>query len=155
MRRRTAAVCLSVALTGSMLGAAVPAAADHTDPKAPLTPVEAQPGEPALATGEGTWKFIANLGPFQGTDLEFFSRNGATYVSAGTLGQAPNGTPGFIGQRVVQLTDVRGEMLEEPKIVADHGSSRCSINSSATGLQHDVQAVPLKQTELLIDTTDA
>lgn len=150
--RHRAAVTMSAVL-GLLLAA--PAAADHTAPTAPLTPIEAQPGAPALATGEGTWKFIANLGPMQGTDLEFFSRNGSTYVSAGTLGQAPTGTPGFVGQRVVQLTDSRGALLESPKVVADHGSARCTINSSATGLQHDVQAIPQKQTELLIDTTDA
>lgn len=139
--------------TALMLMAPGTAWADHTDPNGLLSPVVPQPGSPALTAGEGQWDFIANLGPMQGTDLEFFSKKGIDYVSAGTLGQAQSGTPGFIGQRIVQLTDAAGEIA--PKVVADHGSARCAINSSATGLQHDVQAVPRAETELLVDTTDA
>lgn len=152
MRRRTAA--LSTLLVATLVVAAAPAQADHTAPAAPLSPIEPQPGSPALTKGEGKWSFIGNLGPMQGTDLEFFSRDGVTYVSGGTLGQAPTGTPAFVGQRIAQLTDATGKSIA-PKVVADHGSARCEANSSATGLQHDVQAVPTKQTELLIDTTDA
>jgi hypothetical protein len=141
-----AAACLALVAQG-------PALADHTDPNTLLSPVVPQPSGGALTAGEGTWEFLANLGPMQGTDLEFFQKNGLDYVSVGTLGQAPDGTPGFVGQRIVQLTDADGEIA--PKIVADHGSSRCEANTSATGLQHDVQAVPAVETQLLVDTTDA
>jgi hypothetical protein len=134
--------------------AAPPALADHTSPDSPLTPQVPQSSVGAVEQGEGEWSFLANLGPMQATDLEFFSRGGRTYVSAGTLGQAPTGTPGFVGQRIVQLTDERGADTA-PTVVADHGSAHCEANSSATGLQHDVQAVPLVETEILVDTTDA
>lgn len=152
MRRRSR---VTAALTAGCLALLTPglAWADHTDPNSLLSPVIPQPSEGALTAGEGTWDFIANIGPMQGTDLEFFKKKGIDYVSVGTLGQAPNGTPGFVGQRIVQLTDAAGDIA--PKVVADHGSSRCDANSSATGLQHDIQAVPLVETELLLDTTDA
>jgi hypothetical protein len=130
------------------------ASADHTNPNGLLSPVIPQPSTGAITAGEGRWNFISNLGPMQGTDLEFFKKKGIDYVSVGTLGQAPSGTPAFVGQRIVQLTDTAGGEVK-PKVVADHGSSRCDANSSATGLQHDVQAVPAVETELLIDTTDA
>jgi hypothetical protein len=149
-RRSRVTVALTASLALLFPGTAL---ADHTDPGAPLSPVVPQPSGGALTAGEGEWKHLANLGPMQGTDIEVFRKNGLTYVSGGTLGQAPNGTPGFVGQRIVQLTDEAGEVA--PRIVADHGSARCSANSSATGLQHDVQAVPAVETELLIDTTDA
>lgn len=138
--------CLAVVAPGTAWG-------DHTDPTAPLSPVVPQPSTGALTAGEGEWEFIENLGPMQGTDLEFFTKKGIQYVSVGTLGQAQNGTPGFVGQRIVQLTDAAGEIV--PEVVADHGSARCAINTSATGLQHDIQAVPLVETEILLDTTDA
>ena len=127
--------------------------ADHTNPNGPLSPIIPQPAIGAIEQGEGDFQFIRNLGPMQGTDLEFFEKKGIQYVSVGTLGQAANGTPGFVGQRIVQLTDAAGKI--DPKVVADHGSARCSPSASATGLQHDVQAVPAVETELLIDTTDA
>jgi len=143
------ATCLALLAPG--LGAA-PASADHTDPTSPISPVVPQPGEGALTAGEGEWEHLANVGPMMGTDLEFFTKSGVTYVAGGTLGQAP--TPGFVGQRVVQLTDAAGEVID-PVIVADHGSAQCDANSAVTSLQHDVQAVPTVETELLVDTTDA
>ncbi|HVM27142.1 MAG TPA: hypothetical protein VM433_05630 [Mycobacteriales bacterium] len=155
MRRRAALIAL---LAAAVVGPAVPAFADHTSPATPLSPVAPQfsPAEPAVTAGDGEWDFIANLGPMQGTDLEFFEKDGVTYVSAGTLGQGPSFAPGFVGQRIAQLTDGSGAVLAEPKVVADHGSARCNAPAtSATGLQHDVQAVPLVDTELLVDTTDA
>jgi hypothetical protein len=145
----TALLCS--ALTGL---AAPPALADHTSPGSRLAPSVAQPSAGAVAQGEGRWSYVAGLGPMQGSDLEFFTRGGRTYVSAGTLGQAPTGVPGFVGQRIVQLTDKDGKDIA-PTVVADHGSAHCEANSSATGLQHDVQAVPLVETEILVDTADA
>lgn len=146
---------LAAVLLAPLLGAGAPALADHNDPTTLLSPVVPQGATGALTQGAGTWKHLANLGPMQGTDIEPFTRGGASYVSTGTLGQAPNGTPGFVGQRIVQLTDATGAVLPAPKVVGDHGSSRCQANSSATGLQHDVQAVPSQETQLLVDTTDA
>ena len=144
------------ALTVASLALLAPGAAiaDHTNPNGLLSPVISQPSAGAIEQGEGDFKFISNLGPMQGTDLEFFKKKGIDYVSVGTLGQAPTGTPGFVGQRIVQLTDAAGGEVK-PKVVADHGSARCDANSSATGLQHDIQAVPRVETELLVDTTDA
>ncbi len=157
MLRRPPVLLLAV-LTLPLLVLAGPAQADHTAPGAALSPIEAQPGSPALTAGEGTWKFIGNVGPMEATDLEYFTKGGVTYVSGGTLGQAPTRTPGFVGQRIVQLTDNAGQVAA-PKLVADHGSAHCEVTAASaagtTGLQHDVQAVPSVETELLIDTTDA
>lgn len=143
------AACLAVVAPG--LGSSS-VSADHTDPGAPLSPVVPQPSQGALTAGEGKWEYLGNVGPMMGTDIEVFRRDGVTYVAGGTLGQGP--TPGFIGQRIVRLTDAAGEVVA-PELVADHGSGRCDANSAVTSLQHDVQAVPAVQTELLIDTTDA
>jgi hypothetical protein len=137
--------CLALVAPGTAWG-------DHTAPTSPLSPVAPQPAEGAVTAGEGEWQHLANLGPMMGSDLEFFRRDGVTYVAAGTLGQGPG--PGFVGQRIVQLTDAGGEVTE-PTVVADHGSAQCDANTAITGLQHDVQAVPQAQTELLVDTTDA
>jgi hypothetical protein len=151
MRSRASALA-GLAAVALVLGTAGTASADHTSGQ--LSPVVPQPSVGAVTSGTGTWTFLQNIGPMQGSDLEFFSRDGVTYVSAGTLGQAPSGTPGLVGQRIVALTDDRGRYVP-PKVVADHGSASCEANRSATGLQHDVQAVPTRQTQLLIDTTDA
>lgn len=156
MRR---AVVLPTAVLGLVVILGGPAAADHTNPLS-TNPVAPQPSAGALTAGKGSWQFLSNLGPMQGTDLEFFSKNGINYVSGGTLGQGPAvapgvGSPGFVGQRIVQLTDAAGAVA--PKVVADHFSAACTggLTTSATGLQHDVQAVPRIETELLIDATDA
>ena len=160
MHRRAA---MTVLLAVAVAGPAAPALADHTDPGDRLSPIAPNlPAELAVTSGEGEWQHLANVGPMQGTDLEFFTKDGATFVSGGTLGQIeddlgdlPTGTTGFIGQRILRLTDGSGTVLEEPEVVADHGSAVCTTNSSATGLQHDVQAVPLEDASILVDTTDA
>lgn len=161
MRRRAAMTAL---LTVAVVGPAAPALADHTDPGDRLSPIApGLPAELALSSGEGEWQHLANVGPMQGTDLEFFVKDGVTYVSGGTLGQVeddvtgglPVGTTGFVGQRILRLTDASGTVLDQPEVVADHGSASCSTSTSATGLQHDVQAVPLEDTSVLVDTTDA
>ena len=143
------AACLALLAPG--LGSS-PASADHTTPTAPISPVLPQPATGALTAGAGEWEHLANLGPMMGTDLEFFRKGGATYVAGGTLGQGPG--PGFVGQRIVRLTDAAGAVVA-PEVVADHGSAQCDANSAVTSLQHDVQAVPAVETELIIDTTDA
>ena len=148
---RTAGVVVAT----MVLVAGAPAHADHTDPSSPISPLAPQPSQPALTAGEGTWEHVGNLGPMQGTDLEPFTVRGTTYVAGGTLGQGPDGVPGFVGQRIVQLTDASGAPVQ-PTVVADHGSAACEQPATGvTGLQHDVQAVPRTGTELLVDTTDA
>ncbi len=97
------------------------------------------------------------------TDIDFFTRGGNTYVSAGTLGIGPNAG----GQEIFQLTD--GNRVA-PKFVSAHPSASCISNpADATGLQHDVEAAPKggailntdvlqadrSATQLLVDATDA
>ncbi len=137
-----------------LLGGSPQALADHTDPTGALTPVLPQAAVGALEEGEGTWGFVGNVGPMQGTDLETFTKGGITYVAGGSLGQGPAPAP-IIGQRIVALTDATGTVVP-PTVVADHGSAQCTAPASGvTALQHDVQAVPKVETQLIIDTTDA
>ncbi len=153
--RRSRSLSLTCALTSVvLLGGSPQALADHTDPGAPLSPVLPQGSAGALTAGEGTWGFVGNVGPMEGTDLEPFTKKGITYVAGGSLGQGPpEGL--IIGQRIAQLTDADGKVIP-PKVVADHGSAQCLAPASGvTGLQHDVQAIPQVETELLIDTADA
>ena len=73
---------------------------DHAPPA--LTPAPA-PVKVAQFGGPGAkWEFVDSIvtgNPH--TDLDFFTRGGETFLSAGTLGVAPNGG----GQTIVQLTD--------------------------------------------------
>ena len=90
------------------------------------------------AGGNGaSWELVATFptgNPH--TDIDFFTRDGETYVSAGTLGAGPNGG----GQTILRLTD-RGEV--RPAFVAGHPSAACPSNPNSTpGLQHDVEATP-------------
>ena len=105
------------------------------------------------------------------TDIEFFSRDGVTYVSAGTLGVGPNNA----GQNIFKLTDDSGNVSPENiEYVSGHPSATCLADESAAlGLQHDVEATPkgkdvpiltniseqeeaqLGDTQLLIDATDS
>jgi hypothetical protein len=83
------------------------------------------------------------------TDIDFFTRNGDTYVSAGTLAAGPNGA----GQNIIRLTE-RGEV--RPSYVAGHPSAECPSNpNSALGLQHDVEASPKGGTVLNTDNRNA
>jgi hypothetical protein len=164
MRRRAPLALVALALV-ALAGA--PAGADHTDPNSPIVPIVQRPDE-ARTFGEGTWEHIANFGGvgLTGTDVKFFHRNGATYMTGGQLGQTQATS---VGQRVLQLTDEAGNV--DPKFVADHGSAYCPdpTNASATtGLQHDAavtprvygsdffsDAVAKPDAELIIDNTDA
>lgn len=149
MRTRTA---LPAALAALMvLATAVPAVADHTNPRTELAPTSPSNTGEGTDRGEGTWEFIANFPPNPGTDLELFKKQGDIYSSSGTLGQA---NAGHVGQRLLRLT-TNGEVA--PEWVADHGSANCPTAnpSGTTGLQHDVQIVRKKGVKLLIDTTDA
>ena len=139
---------------------AAPAAADHTNPRTPLsTPI---PGAPPAGTprGQGEWTFITNFKQNPGTDLRFFKRmvrlksgkvRTDTYASAGTLGQA---AAEHVGQRILRL--LTGGTLA-PQWWADHGSAHCETNNpgGTTGLQHDAAVTGRTNPRLLIDTTDA
>jgi hypothetical protein len=97
------------------------------------------------------------------SDIDFFTRGGDTYMSAGTLGIGPNSG----GQNIFRLT-VDG--VVDPSHVSAHPSAACpGIFTSATGLQHDVEAAPKGDAfqqqpnlhvargdaQILVDATDA
>jgi hypothetical protein len=147
---------------------AIPAAApghelDHNPPS--FNP-QAQPSMAAQSGGiEGVqWEFLASFptgNPH--TDIDFFQRGGKTYASVGTLGTGPNAG----GQSIFQLAD--GDKFDA-RFVAGVPTASCVSNpSAALGLQHDVEATPKastilntdvqgadrRETQLLIDATDA
>lgn len=150
MRAHRALLGLPALTAGVVLGlTAVPAAADHTEPSAPLAVLS--PGLPATPLQQqGQWQFIKNFPPNPGTDLKFFARDGAVYGIAGSLGQ---GNGQYAGQRIVRLTGADGAVA--PEWVADHGSAHCNPSRGVTGLQHDTVVTPPDDAELAIDTTDA
>ena len=83
------------------------------------------------------------------TDLDFFTKNGETYGSFGTLGIGANGG----GQEILQLTE-GGKVA--PKRVSFHPSANCLSNpGEALGLQHDVEATPKGGALLNTDVIDA
>jgi hypothetical protein len=145
---------------------AMPAvAAGHLDHTPPSFNQQGPPSLAAQSGGEGAkWEFLASFptgNPH--TDLDFFTQGSRTYVSAGTLGVGPNAG----GQTIFQLTD--GGKLD-PHFVASVPTASCLSNpSAATGLQHDVEATPKghailntdvlaadrRDTQLLVDATDA
>jgi hypothetical protein len=150
MRTRSFAVLGAVSLVAAqalLLGS--PARADHTNPSAPLSPIDGAPAPTLITRGEGTWAFIKNFPPNPGTDQKFFVKNGVTYVASGTLGQA---NTAHVGQRIVRLAN---STTVDPQWVADHGSASCPTAnpSGTTGLQHD--SAIAGNTEILVDTTDA
>ena len=117
------------------------------------------------AGGPGaTWEMVATFptgNPH--TDIDFFTKGGETYLSAGTLGTGPNGG----GQTILKLTN--GGAVQ-PSFVSGHPSAACPSNPvSALGLQHDIEATPKggavlnsintaavnKEAQLLIDASDA
>jgi hypothetical protein len=157
--RRFAFWSIWMSLVTVLLVLAPSAAADHTNPRTPLAPVNGAT-ETGLVRGEGTWRHLArfpggasNALTGGGTDLEFFTPEGSKdlYGAFGTLGQDDLGS---IGQRILQLTR-KGAVT--PRWVADHGSAHCTTSnpSGTTGLQHDSQVGSLGRVRLLTDTTDA
>ena len=150
MRRRMLPVAV-LAMLAVVLGA-VPAAADHTNPREPLSSTE-DPGTTELLTrGAGNWRHIRNFPPNPGTDVMTFWKRGRLFASAGTLGQA-NGQ--HVGQRLIMLINKKDKV--RPRWVADHGSANCPTANpgGTTGLQHDQIVTPKRNPRLLIDTTDA
>ena len=132
-------------------------------------PTFSQPAGPLSseinAGGEGAeWELLTTIptgNPH--SDLDFFTVGGDTYMSAGTLGVGPNAG----GQNIFRLTE-NGAI--KPSYVTAHPSAACpGIFTSATGLQHDVEATPKGDAfqqqpnpfiargnaQLLIDATDA
>lgn len=133
MRTVTAAI-LGVALV------AVPgtAGAHDKDHPAPGTALEGPVSTAFNAGGEGAeWELVTSIvtgNPH--TDLDYFTIDGDTYMSAGTLAVGPNGG----GQTIVRLTE-DGELA--PSFVAGHPSAACTSDpNAALGLQHDVEATP-------------
>ena len=139
------------------------ARADHP------APAFVEPAGPASseinAGGDGAeWELLTTLptgNPH--SDLDFFTRGGETYLSSGVLGVGPNAG----GQTIVKLTS--GGAVE-PTFTGAHPSAACpGIFTSATGLQHDVEATPKGNAfqqqpnpfvargdaQLLLDATDA
>ena len=127
------------------------------------------PPSPAFQSG-GTgaaWELVATIptgNPH--TDLDFFTHNGETYASVGTLGTGGNDA----GQTIVRLTQNGIVNSLSPQFVKGHPSAECPSNPIETlSLQHDVEATPkgnvlLNTTysfsskgdaQLLIDATDA
>jgi hypothetical protein len=149
-RARLGVPAASAVMGAALLLTAAPAAADHTNPATPLSPLT----PPKLGTAvrsEGPWTFVKNFPMNPGTDVKTFTRDGVIYAAAGTLGQNDELS---VGQRIVRLT---GEGA--PAWVADHGSANCSATvttaSGTLGLQHDTVVTPPADAELMIDTTDA
>jgi hypothetical protein len=142
---------LSLILTIVVVGLTVPAAADHTAPREPIAAAETSPAPAGTTSGEGTWEYIFGLPPNPGTDLERFRFGRKLFISAGTLGGAPEQ---HVGQRIVRLLNGKGKVA--PRWVADHGSAACATNASAaTGLQHDASIARRNGVKLIVDTTDS
>jgi hypothetical protein len=160
-----AAVTATLALTTAATGHDF----DH-----PAPPINAPtlPGGTVLAGGPGAvWEHIATIATGNPhTDLDFFEKNGETYMAVGTLAIGPNGG----GQTIIRLTQ-DGEVVPppfagSPQVVANHPSASCvSDPNAALGLQHDVEATPkgdvifnsfneaadTSDPQLLVDATDA
>ena len=137
----------------------------HLLDHAPPTFNEPAPPSPAFLSGgeDADWELVATLptgNPL--TDIDFFTKGGNTYASAGTLGTGANGG----GQTIMQLTE--GADVK-PRVVSSHPSATCvSDPVAALGLQHDVEATPKggailntfnpsadqREAQLLIDATD-
>lgn len=144
----------SIALLTALMLPGTAALADHTNARNRLASTEAGPSGSPMVHGVGTWQFIRNFRANPGTDLEFFTIRGITYMSSGTLGQA---NAEHVGQRIIQLLDKSGNV--DVQWVADHGSANCRTEnpSGTTGLQHDAQVlrVPKRKPVYISDTTDA
>jgi putative cell wall-binding protein len=156
MRRSALTLVAAFAMLASL---ALPASADHTDPNSPITlNSSATPlpgGEPSIVPSpEGVWDHQWWFPGHEASDITFFRKGGNLYASQGTLGQGLPRTV-YVGQRITQLME-GDEMLDPPRIRADHGSAACtSPATSATGLQHDSFATPPGDPEILTDSTDA
>lgn len=166
--RRTAVIFCVLSLVLAIPGIA---SADHSPPQVPPLPGQTSGLNQGGIEGvefELVKSFITGNPQ---TDVEFFSREGITYVSAGTLGIGPNNA----GQNIFKLTDDSGAVSADTvEYISGHPSATCITDESAAlGLQHDVESTPkgkdvplltnltenedavLGDTQLLIDATDA
>jgi hypothetical protein len=136
---------------------------DHSAPNLGGMPAPTTAG--AQMGGEGAqWEFVESIATGNPhTDLDFFTNGGDTYLTAGTLGVAPNGG----GQTIVRLTQ-GGEVA--PELVAQAPTASCISNEAAAlGLQHDAEAspkgasplntfnpfAPNQDAQVVVDATDA
>jgi hypothetical protein len=147
----------------ALVGTAVAHELDHAPPgfseAAPLSTNVNAGGENAQ------WELVATIptgNPH--SDLDFFTSNGITYASVGTLALGPNAA----GQTIISLTNEEGEI--DPHYVFGHPSATCpGIATGVTGLQHDAEAAPKgdalvqfpnpyvdkSDTQVVVDATDA
>jgi hypothetical protein len=155
-------------LAAMALLAALPALAQAghglLDHPAPLVPSSPQPNNGFRAEG-GQWELLGSIptgNPH--TDLDFFTRNGETFASVGTLATAPNRG----GQTIVQLTT--GGEVKGFKVTGSAPTATCVSSPAETlGLQHDVEASPkgkavlntfnpfvdARDAQIIVDATDA
>jgi hypothetical protein len=136
---------------------------DHASPS--LAPRPGPTTSGFQSGGDGAkWEFVTSIttgNPH--SDIDFFRSGGNTFLSAGTLGVAPNGG----GQTIIQLTN--GDKVE-PKFVSQANTASCVSNEAAAlGLQHDVEASPKggtilntfnpdapdRDAQIIVDATDA
>ena len=154
--------CLAVLATLGGVGTALAHELDHAPPTfsqpAPLSSAINAGGENA------EWELVTTIptGNPQ-SDLDFFTIDGVTYASVGSLAIGPNSA----GQNIIQLTNADGEV--DPHYVTGHPSATCvSEPSQALGLQHDAEAAPKgtalpqfpnpyidqSDTQVVVDATD-
>ena len=122
MKRSLLVLAFGVALAApasALAGHGLSAAATALDHPAPFTPPP-PPSTDFNSGGPGAqWELVTTIATGNPhTDIDFFTQDGETYVSAGTLGIGPNGG----GQTIVQLTE-DGEV--SPSFVAGHPSADC------------------------------
>ena len=155
--------CIAVAGALGLVGTALAHELDHSAPGFS----EAAPLSSAINAGgeNAEWELVATIptgNPH--SDLDFFTREGVTYASVGTLAAGPNAA----GQTIIQLTNESGDV--DPQYVAGHPSATCpGVASGVTGLQHDAEAAPKgdalvqfpnpyvdkRDTQIVVDTSDA
>ena len=155
--------CIAALSALALVGTAVAHELDHASPgfseAAPLSTNVNAGGENAQ------WELIGTIptgNPH--TDLDFFTSDGITYASVGTLAAGANAA----GQTIISLTNADGEV--DPHYVFGHPSATCpGIATGVTGLQHDAEAAPkgralvqfpnpyvdTRDTQIVLDATDA
>jgi hypothetical protein len=155
-----AAVAAAVLVPGAALAHEL---FDHPAPNLGGAPAPTTSGT-QMGPDTAEWEFVESIATGNPhSDLDFFTKNGNIFLSAGTLGVAPNGG----GQTIVQLTD--GDEVA-PQLVSQAPTASCISNEAAAlGLQHDVEgspkgAAPLntfnpfapnEEAQIVIDATDA
>jgi hypothetical protein len=164
--RTKAGGCIALLAMLGAVGTAVAHDLDHPPPSmSEPAPLSSDQNAGGPENGEAEWHLVATIptGNPQ-TDLDFFTVEGITYMSVGSLAAGINGA----GQNIIQLTNAEGEV--EPAFVTGHPSATCpKATSSATGLQHDSEAAPkgnalvqfpnpyvdTSDTQIVVDATDA